>query len=302
MTPFFLTFCLVGIASACTFQAGDDVQHGYCTFYTSQSFWYNPYNSGCFMDCKCKISSSGVSYTPIRGCLESYPCFTTNGNLRNFSLEYVKENVIGNCYVYNDNDQCTLSCACKEGYVDYMGVKCGTCSGCQCQVNLTSGKTEQCSNNYICLDNYLDQINVNNTVSCTTTGPNCALQCNCRPGYSASEGIQCNRCNDCTCPLNLTTSVADCGCNKTFAGMYMQENVNKCWIGLNSDQCFLHCECKPNHVSDGDKLCGKAVRDTSLSKGAIVGIVVGAITGAVIVISVSLMLCSKWMTGFWCSC
>lgn len=134
---------LVGYATGCTFSPGDDIQHGYCTFNTGQ--YGGPYyaiNTGCHIDCKCKINSTtGVSYIPTRGCLESYPCYKSDGTLRNFSQEYVMENTIGNCFVYNDNDNCALSCRCKKGYVDYKdsdgtNIKCGTCSDCQCDVNL----------------------------------------------------------------------------------------------------------------------------------------------------------------------
>lgn len=315
MTPVIILMAMLWHGShACSFSFGNDVQHGYCTFYTGQSLWMYPINTGCTMTCRCQVNrTTGVSYIPDKGCLESYPCFNDDGTLRNFSNEYSSENIIGNCYIEPTNeDQCFLRCKCKKGYVDYTNpdgkvVRCGTCKGCQCHVNLTSGQADDCSPNYNCSANYLDRINVENTVSCLTTGPNCDLSCQCKSGFGQSDGIECNRCDSCTCPLNLTTGIADCGCNDTFVGKYVPENVNKCWIGLNPDQCVLNCECKTHqYVTDDEgRFCGKFVKTKMpvLSKGGIAGVVVGAIVLIIIAIVAAPSCYRRYDTGYWgCYC
>lgn len=305
--------CFVTYITACTFSFGNDVQHGYCTYYTSQGRDWLVYNNGCFMDCKCKINkTTGVAHMPTRGCLESYPCYDSDGSLTNFSQQYISDNVIGDCYVSNDHGRCTLQCTCKPGFTDYNNgivIKCGTCANCQCPVNLTTGisklPTSACSKDYECPNNFLDRINVNNTIACTTNGPNCDLSCVCKSGYNKLNGIECEQCVDCTCPLNLTTSnalVPQRGCNsddycknngeiETFHGKYEPENVNYCWVTTDGfDGCTLKCNCKPKYTSDGDVLCNTTKvsitkrQSSKMPKSAIAGIIVGVIISCVIIV------------------
>lgn len=312
--------CLAVCTSACTFTFGNNTQQGYCTFFTSQGWTaYFSYNHGCYAECRCKIDkNTGVSYMPIRGCLESYPCYNPDGSLTNFSEQYVSDNVIGDCDVVNNNDQCAIQCKCKEGYSDYTNsfgkvIKCGQCQNCRCDINLTSGEvifpSPKCPQKYDCAENFLDRINVRNTIKCTSIGPNCDLTCECKPGYKKVNEIECDQCTDCTCPLNLTTSSAfapQYGCDsdyycrnssgeiETFSDKYDPENVNNCWVTSSTelDTCTLKCSCKPKYIDDGDVLCGSFKNVTSnktsnkLSVGAIVGTVIGAIAAAVIVICV----------------
>ena len=295
---------MAGYAACCTFSSGGETQHGYCIYNTGQyGNGYYAINTGCYMDCKCRINSTtGVSYSPVRACLDSYPCYDANGALRNFSGEFVKENVIGQCFVYNDNDDCALYCRCKKGYRDYKdsngkSVKCGTCSDCQCDVNLANltaignltAKPDQgipfgTSCPYQCPD-FTDRINVNNTIKCSVVNPSCDLTCQCRPGYGKDDGIDCQTCVDCTCPFNLTTGIAldplnDCAAQcPTFAGEYVPENVNQCRVKRKGAlyQCVLECECRPPYFNDGNILCSQrpAKKKKTIRPGAIAGIVSG---------------------------
>jgi hypothetical protein len=317
---------VVGYATCCaccTFSPGDDIQHGYCTFNTGQyGGAFYAINTGCHMDCKCKINSTtGVSYIPARGCLDSYPCYKSDGTLRNFSQEYVMENTIGNCFVYNDNDNCALSCRCKKGYVDYKdsdgtSIKCGTCSDCQCDVNLDNltavGNLTARPNQgipagnpcpYQCPD-FTGRINLNNTIKCSIFNPSCDLTCQCRPGYGKADDIECQTCIDCSCPFNLTTGIAmdplnDCLSQcPTFSDTYVSENVRQCRTKRKGSvyQCELECECKSPYFHDGNILCSKRPakgKRKGLHPGDIAGICVGSIVGFIAFVAL-MVLCDRW--------
>lgn len=295
---------------ACSFSFGDDAQHGYCTYYTTQNPYF-PANIDCYMDCKCKVNkTTGVSYMATRGCLESYPCYNPDGSLRNFNEEYVSDNVIGNCYIYNKFDECGIECRCKSGFRDYRNtdgklIKCGTCPKCKCDVNLTTG-TNDCPNGYKCDDNFLDRINLNNTINCIANGPNCDLSCTCKPKFGKFNGIECDKCIDCVCPFNLTDGKAlsplgkceaDDYCKntngqiETFSNKYVPDNVDNCWVTYDSNKCKLNCECKPKYTNDGDILCGKLENSAPKKKRkfipfAIFGITIGSIVALVIVVGI----------------
>jgi hypothetical protein len=303
---------MAGYAACCTFSSGGETQHGYCVYTTGQyGNGYYAINTGCYMDCKCRINSTtGVSYSPVRACLDSYPCYNADGTLRNFSLEVIKENVVGNCFVVNDNDNCALSCPCKKGYKDYRDsngriIKCGTCSDCQCDVNLANltvignltAKPDQgiprgfpCP--YQCPD-FTNRINVNNTVKCFVVNPSCDLTCQCRSGYGKDDGIDCQTCVDCTCPFNLTTAIAmdplnSCAtpCPAFASATYVAENVNQCRVKRKGAvyQCELDCECKSPYFSDNNVFCNRrpAKKKKTMHPGAIAGIVGGLLAAFIL--------------------
>ncbi|NBO42665.1 MAG: hypothetical protein EBU92_14340 [Betaproteobacteria bacterium] len=67
----FMIALMAGYAACCTFSSGGEIQHGYCVYTTGQyGNGYYAINTGCYMDCKCRINSTtGVSYSPVRACL-----------------------------------------------------------------------------------------------------------------------------------------------------------------------------------------------------------------------------------------
>lgn len=200
-----LLLALINENHGCQLSFGDDSyvkQYGHCMIREKQEMSGNYHDTwassitGCKADCTCYINhASGVAYRPDQFCINQFPCMDENGENINFHKLYKKENVKGLCVVNGTDGQCDLQCECKDGFVDYINsegktIKCGTCENCHCPVDLETGRSsipsEECDDSNLC-QNLEEKYVLENTLKCETTGEDCAINCECRDGYTTTD-------------------------------------------------------------------------------------------------------------------